>query len=248
MTCGGAGGSGAIAAFNGGKDGRVLADGEDGADAPVTAVEAGFEEVGEGVEEEGGDLVAGGGGQEAVKGHVGGDGVGGGGGLQEMVVGGPKGFALVGSGALGSEAGIFGFDDEAELDELAEAFYFVGDEEVKGVAEGFVEAVDGADAEALADFEEALLLEAFGGLTDDAARDAELGGEVALGGEEGFLGSAGAGEVGEALADFLDEGGWAVDGGEGHGEEKIRWSDQSSYGGCGEGFSVICSGGRGRVG
>jgi hypothetical protein len=233
MTGGGAGGGGAVAAFDGGEDGGVLADGEGGGDALVAVVEAGFEEVGERVQEEGADLIAGGGGEEAVEGHVRGDGVGGGGGVEEVIVGGAEGIELGGSGAPGGETGVFGLDDEAELDELAKAVHLVGHEEVEGVAEGFMEAVDGANAEALADFEEALLLQTFGRLAHHAAGDAELGGEVALGGKERLVWRAGAREVGESLADFFDKGGGAVDGGEGHGVAKIRWSDQ---------WTTVCAG------
>ena len=118
---------------------------------------------------------------------------------------------------LAGEASVFGLDGKAEFEELAEAVEFVGNEEVEGVGEGFVKTVDGVDAEAMTDFEEALLLQAFGGFPDDAAADTELGGEFALGGEAGvfFVGFT-ADESGEALGDLFDKGGGAVDGVEGH--------------------------------
>ena len=216
MTGGGAGGGGSIAAFDGGEDGCVLADGQGGGDTLVTVVQAGFEEVGKRVKEEGADLIAGGGGQQAVKGHVGSNRVGRLSGVKKMIVRGAEGFELRGSSALGSKTGVFGFDDEAKFHKLAKAFHLVGDEEVEGVAEGFVEAVDGADAEALANFEKALLLQPFGRLAHYTAGDTKLGGQVALRGQERLLWRAGAGEVRKALADFLDKLRRAVYGSEGH--------------------------------
>jgi hypothetical protein len=162
-----------------------------------------------------------------MKRHVGSDGVGGRFGVDQVIVSGLEGGELVRSGAFRSEAGVFGFDDEAEFDELAKTLYFIGHQEMEGVAERFVQAVDGANAEALPDFEQALLFEAFGGLTNDAAGDAELRGKLAFGGEEGvtIARCLGADEVGEALADFFNERRWTVEGRESH-KTVIRWSDQ----------------------
>jgi hypothetical protein len=53
-------GSGGVAIFDGRDDEMVLMDGGMGGDSPVTTVEAGLEEIGKGVEDEGGDLIAGG--------------------------------------------------------------------------------------------------------------------------------------------------------------------------------------------
>ncbi len=124
---------------------------------------------------------------------------------------------MIFGGAFGGESGVFGLDDESEFEELAEAVHFVWDQDMEGVREGLVKSVDGVDAEAMADFEKALLLQAFGGFADDAAAHTELGGEFAFGGEAGvFFVGVTADECGEALGDLFDKGGGAVDGGEGH--------------------------------
>jgi hypothetical protein len=51
-------GSGGIAIFDGRDDEVVLVDGGVRGDSSVATVEAGLEEIGEGVEDEGGDLIA----------------------------------------------------------------------------------------------------------------------------------------------------------------------------------------------
>jgi hypothetical protein len=122
---------------------------------------------------------------------------------------------LGGGGTLGGQARAFGFEEEADFEELEEAIGLSWNEEGEGCGEGFLEFVDDFGASALADFEEALQFESFDGLTEDAATDAQLGCENAFGGE--FLrGRRGGGvEAGSELgADLLDEGGGFGDGGE----------------------------------
>jgi hypothetical protein len=230
-------GSGGVAIFDGRDDEVVLVDGDVRGDSAVATVEAGFEEIGEGVEDEGGDLIAGGDCEKAMKVHVGGDGVPGCFGVYEMLVGVAEGDELFFGGEFGGEAGVFGLDGESEFEELAEAVEFVGNEEVEGVGEGFMQAVDGVDAETMTNFEEALLLKAFGGLPDDAAADTEFGGKFALGGEAGvFFVCVTADECGEALGDLFDKGGGAVDGVEGHHDSsggltnRLRGGGLSSFG------------------
>jgi hypothetical protein len=152
-----------------------------------------------------------------MKVHVSGDGVPGGLGVHHLFVGVPESDELLFGGAFGGESGVFGLDDESEFEELTESVEVVWNEKVEGVREGFVQAVDGVDAESMADFEEALLFQAFGGLPDDAAAHTELGGKFTLSGEAGvFFVCVTADECGEALGDLFDKGGGAVDGVEGH--------------------------------
>ena len=217
MLAGDVCGGGGVTIFDGRDDEVVLVDGDVRGDSAVATVEAGLEEIGEGVKDEGGNLIAGGDRQQAMKVHVSGDGVPGCFGVDEMLVGVSEGDELLFGGAFGGESGVFRLDDESEFEELAEAVEVVWNEEVKGVCEGLMQAVDGVDAEAMADFEEALLFQAFGGFPDHAAADTELGGEFTLSGEAGVL-FAGftADEGGEALGDLFDKGGWAVDSVESH--------------------------------
>jgi len=162
-----------------------------------------------------------------VKGHVSRDGIRRGLGSDQVIMGSLKSSDLIGRGAFCSESGVLGFDDETEFDELVQALHFIRHEKMQRIAEGLVQSVDRADAEPLADFEQALLFEAFGGLTHDAAGDAELRGKLTLRGEKSVAISRclSADEVGEALADFFNEGRWAVEGRERH-TQVIRWSDQ----------------------
>ena len=178
-----------------------------------------------------------------MKVHVSGDGVPGGFGVHHLFVGVSESDELLFGGAFGGESGVFGLDDESEFEELAEAVEVVWNEEVEGVREGFVQAVDGVDAEAMADFEEALLFQAFGGFPDDAAADTELGGEFALGGEAGvfFLGGFTANECGEALGDLFDKGGGTVDGVESHDDSSGGLTNSLRGGGLGS-FGWVLSG------
>jgi hypothetical protein len=169
-----------------------------------------------------------------MKVHVSSDGIPWGFGIHQVGMGGAEGDDLIFGGAFGGEAGVFGLDDESEFEELAKAVCFVRDQEVQGVCEGLVKAVDGVDAEAMADFEEALLLQAFGGFADDAAADAELGGEFAFGGEAGvfFVGVA-ADECSKALGDLFDKGGGTVDGVESHDDSSGGLTNSLRGGGLG---------------
>ena len=60
MLAGDVCGGGGVAIFDGRDDELVLVDGGGGGDSTVATVEAGLEEVGEGMEDEGGNLIAGG--------------------------------------------------------------------------------------------------------------------------------------------------------------------------------------------
>jgi hypothetical protein len=180
------GGSGLGVAFlEGFLDERVVFDGgsfADVADGSQAAFEA---EVGEGIEDEGEDLITAGGGDEVVPFDIGLDGFFVGGGVCEAFVGGAGGEELFGCGVLCGEGGGGRFYGEPGLMELAEATGEVGDEEGERIAEGAMELANDFDAGAVLDFEEALLFEALGGFAHDGAADAELLGEGAFGWEPG---------------------------------------------------------------
>jgi hypothetical protein len=183
-------------------DGGTFPDMADGAESAFEA------EVGEGIEDEGEDLVTAGGGDEVVPFDIGLDGFFVGGGVCEAFVGGAGGEELIVRRVLCGEGCGGGFDGVAGLMELAEATWEVRDEESERIAEGAVELANDFDAGAVLDFEEALLFKAFGGLADYGATDAELLGEGALCGEPGDVAAVliveSEDEVGEASADLFD--------------------------------------------
>lgn len=160
-------------------DGWTFPDMADGAESAFEA------EVGEGIEDEGEDLVTAGGGDEVVPFDIGLDGFFVGGGVCEAFVGGASGEELIVRRVLCGEGCGGGFDGVAGLMELAEATWEVWDEESERIAEGAVELANDFDAGAVLDFEEALLFEALGGFAHDGAADAELLGEGAFGREPG---------------------------------------------------------------
>lgn len=119
---------------------------------------------------------------------------------------------------MGGQTGGVGLNHEPQFKELIKAGGLLGHREVECGGEGFVELMDDPCVVALADLDKALELEAFDGLAEHVAADAELSGQVAFGQE----GAAGGGifleeRSGELIADLLDEGRGLLDGDNGSG-------------------------------
>lgn len=112
---------------------------------------------------------------------------------------------LAGAAAMGGEAGAFGLDENAEIDEFEEVgFPDEGGVGFDGRAEGVERWVCDVGAGAFEGAQEAAAAQLLDGFADDGAAGFEAGAEFFLGGEA-FTGWQGAGE------DFLFEG--AGDGG-----------------------------------
>lgn len=217
----GSGSCGRVAGFEGFLDEGVVFDGWPFADV-ADGAEAAFEaEVGEGIEDEGEDLVTAGGGDKVMPFDIGVDGFFVGHGVCEALVGGAGGEELIVRGVLCGESGGGGFDGAPSLVELAETAREVGDEEGEGIAEGAVELSDDFDAGAVLNFEEALLFEALGCFAYDGATDTQLLSEGSFGREPSGVVLVVVGlaedEVGEARADFFDEGRGTLESAELHG-------------------------------
>jgi hypothetical protein len=146
----------------------------------VAMAEAGLQEIGQGLHEQGADFIAGGFGNETVELHVSKDL-----GLDVLTLfeAFMRGFDLfeIGSrGALGSKAGILGLKSKTNLRELKKTLFFIRHEHVDGTAEGLVKLVHDGHATALTNFQQALKFQAFRGFAHHAAADAKLSGHIAL--------------------------------------------------------------------
>jgi hypothetical protein len=128
-------------------------------------------------------------------------------------------------GTLRGARGDFRFYECPGFGELPEAIGPVGEEQSEGGAERFVKPAHGADAAAVADFNESLKLESLGCLPENGAADTELFGEDAFRGKEGvFVFGKGAEVLCEFFAELIHEGGGGTNGLDEHG-----WSDKRSY-------------------
>lgn len=159
-----------------------------------------------------------------MKAHVSGDRdfeVGGSGKLFDDVVK-RRELSLAGTG--GGEAGVFRLDHETNFGQLAKALGLVWQGEFERSIQRFVQSIHGARALALANLQQALLLQALGGFANDAAAHAQLGGEVALRGQPVAVAlRVVSDELGESLTDFLHERWRSGDGVDSHGSV-VRWS------------------------